>query len=59
MRLLCKILAGAVEDTMSVVEDEVLDDLLCNTLEEEKAETLAGKLINLEANTLLDKLAAR
>ena len=34
-----------------------LGDLLCDTLSEGNAETLTGKLINLQANALLETLA--
>lgn len=39
------------------MKDGVLHDLLSNTLEEEKAYRLAGKLINLQADAFLDTLA--
>lgn len=39
------------------MEDGVLHDFLSDTLEDRKSETLSGKLINLQADALLDTLA--
>ena len=54
MGLLCDILARVVNDTLGDVEKEVQGDLLSDALEEGKAQTLAGKQINLQADALFD-----